>query len=301
MEEATRRNNLLIFLLIIIACVAGLFLVENFKSDASIKEKELKFQALKDTLDEVPVLARAVSVYDLEEGKELYGKNSRSALPLASLVKTMTVITAMSGQDKGGFVYISPQAVKQFGDYGLFAHEKWTKGDLVRFTLLTSANDGAYSLAESAEDFLGKMNLKAKKIGLEHGLFLNSTGLDIKDNEAESIANPGGYASALDANLMAVYALRAYPDLVKASIESEIDLRSESGFDHNFKNTNLFLDKIPNLLFSKTGFTDLAGGNLTVIFETATGKKIAITVLGSTMEGRFIDVEKLVNVLYGID
>ena len=78
----------------------------------------------------------------------------------------------------------------------------------------------------------------------------------------------------------------------------EINLKSESGFEHNFKNTNILIGKIPNLLFSKTGFTEIAGGNLVVIFKDKGGREIAVTLLGSTFDGRFADMEKIVNILY---
>ncbi|MEK7104417.1 MAG: hypothetical protein AAB868_00065, partial [Patescibacteria group bacterium] len=54
---------------------------------------------------------------------------------------------------------------------------------------------------------------------------------------------------------------------------------------------------IPNILFSKTGLTPLAGGNLTVIYKNKYGHNIAITILGSTSEGRFSDIERIVNML----
>lgn len=298
MEQTHQRRNTLIFLLIAVSVMGGFFLYENFKYESIYEQKEQELETLGDTLDEVEILAKALSVYDVEEGREIYSRNSREQMPLASLVKTMTIITAMSGTKPDEQMYISNGAIRQFGDYGLFANEKWKKSDLVKLTLLASANDGAYALAETKDDFLGEMNMKARRIGMEQGLFLNSTGLDIKSEDENILPEPGVFGSALDANLMAVYALKAYPDLVASSIESELSLTSDSGFKHDFKNTNLSLGNIPNLLFSKTGYTDLAGGNLTVIFENAQGKKLAVTVLGSTMEGRFTDMEKIVDALY---
>jgi len=59
-------------------------------------------------------------------------------------------------------------------------------------------------------------------------------------------------------------------------------------------NTNIFVDKIPNLIASKTGFTDLAGGNLVIAFNADINRPIIISVLGSTEEGRFTDVLQLI-------
>ena len=54
-------------------------------------------------------------------------------------------------------------------------------------------------------------------------------------------------------------------------------------------------------IFSKTGNTTLAGGNLTIIFKNKIGHNMAITLLGSTEEGRFSDMEKLVEIAYNLD
>jgi len=47
------------------------------------------------------------------------------------------------------------------------------------------------------------------------------------------------------------------------------------------------------LVGSKTGYTDLAGGNLLVIVEYPIGHPLGIVVLGSSAEGRFLDVKKI--------
>ncbi len=59
-------------------------------------------------------------------------------------------------------------------------------------------------------------------------------------------------------------------------------------------NTNEALGEIPGLLMGKTGFTDLAGGNLAVVFEAGPARPIVVVVLGSTREGRFADMRILV-------
>ena len=61
------------------------------------------------------------------------------------------------------------------------------------------------------------------------------------------------------------------------------------------KNTNIDVEKIPGLLASKTGYTTLAGGNLVVAFDASIGRPIIVVVLGSSQEGRFKDVQSLVN------
>ncbi len=294
MQQGTNKHHLLIFVLSIFALVAILFSAGNFKLNEEVRFEVEGAKKLQATLANIPVLAKAVSVYDVTENRKIYGKEDAISLPFASLVKTMTVIVALNQRGLNDIIITSPNSVSQAGDFGLFAYEKWRVGDLAKFTLLSSANDGAYAFSEGDETFVEKMNAKARRIGMAKTFFLSATGLDF------DLEHPSAFASAEDANTMAIYAHRAYPEIFSATTLPDINLKSESGFVHSFKNTNIIIEKIPNLLFSKTGYTVLAGGNLTIIFKNKNEHEIAVTVLGSTFEGRFTDMENIVNLLYSL-
>jgi len=289
------KNNFLFFILIIFALEAILFSIGNEKLDTAFLNKENEFVKIQKALADIPVQAKAFSVYDETLNRKIYGKNDNAIMPIASLAKIMTIVTILNNRNTDDTILVSAKAIKEEGDYGLFVNEKFKIRDLAKFTLIGSANDGAYALSESKNNLLEKINNKVRKIGMQNTLFLNFTGLDINENFS------GAYASAQDVNVMTMYALKAYPEIFKASVLPEINVKSESGFDHNIKNTNNIIDKIPNLLFSKTGFTPLAGGNLTIIYKNKYEHNIAITVLGSTSEGRFSDIEKIIDTLYNLD
>ena len=289
------KNNFLFFILIIFALEAILFSIGNEKLDTAFLNKENEFVKIQKALADIPVQAKAFSVYDETLNRKIYGKNDNAIMPIASLAKIMTIVTILNNRNTDDTILVSAKAIKEEGDYGLFVNEKFKIRDLAKFTLIGSANDGAYALSESKNNLLEKINNKVRKIGMQNTLFLNFTGLDINENFS------GAYASAQDVNVMTMYALKTYPEIFKASVLPEINVKSESGFDHNIKNTNNIIDKIPNLLFSKTGFTPLAGGNLTIIYKNKYEHNIAITVLGSTSEGRFSDIEKIIDTLYNLD
>lgn len=285
-------------MLLVVVAVATLFFAENNKMNEEAKAKEESREQMRLALENTPVLAKAVSVYDISESRKIYGKNDDAVLPIASLAKIMTVVEGLRSRDMNEMVYISPEAVKQAGDFGIFAYEKWKLGDLAKFTLVVSANDGAFALSERGKDFLVNINSKVRRLGAANTIFANPTGLDIYTEDKKEIIGAGVFATAEDVNAMAVYGLKAYPEVFSATTLPELNLKSESGFDHNFKNTNILVGKIPNLLFSKTGFTDTAGGSLAIIFKDKNDHEIAVTVLGSTFTGRFEDMEKIVGALY---
>jgi D-alanyl-D-alanine carboxypeptidase len=295
MTQTFKEHLYLFFILILIALEAIFFSAGNNKINIAFLNNEDKITKIQNVLADAPIQAKAVSVYDETLNRKIYGKNDEVSLPIASLTKIMTIVIALNNHSMDDVVSISPEAIKQETDYGFFINEKFNIKDLAQFTLIGSANDGAFALTENIDNFLGKMNDKAKKIGMENASFSNPTGLDIDAKTA------GAFASAQDMNILAIYALEDYPEVFSASVLPEINIKSQSGLTHNIKNTNTILDKIPNILLSKTGFTPLAGGNLTIIYENKYGNIIAITVLGSTIDGRFSDMEKIVDTLYNLD
>ena len=253
--------------------------------------------------------AKAAIVFDALENKIIYSLNGEEQLPLASLTKIMTAVVAREILPDYATVTIDRDSVKKEGDSGLRAGEKWRARDLLDFTLLVSSNDGAASLMAAASlvfagagqntegavtdvvarknDFVGKMNERARSLGLVQTYFLNETGLDFQSNLS------GSYGSARDMAALLVYAVNKYPDLFEATRQPVFKLSSLDGKSREAKNTNEAVAKIPGLIASKTGFTDLAGGNLAVLMDVGLGHQIAIVVLGSSEQGRFSDAEQL--------
>ena len=70
-------------------------------------------------------------------------------------------------------------------------------------------------------------------------------------------------------------------------------MTSEDSYTHDARNTNQDTLSIPWILASKTGYTDLAGGNLVIAFDAGMMQPYIIAVLGSSKDGRFSDVNKL--------
>lgn len=296
-----RQYNIFVVIVIIAALEAILFLVGVQRIEDRRRAEDARLAAIAAVFDQVQVKAKAFSIYDATADEKLYGRGDDAPLPLASLAKIMTIVTTLNYLDPSHVITLSHNAIAQEGDYGLKEGEKWKVGDLATLTLIVSANDGAYALAENVPDFLDKVNQKAQRLGLSEMTFKNPTGLDIDDHTAGLPAQAGAFASAADVNTLALFAYKDYPSIFSRTVLPSITLTSDSGLAHTVKNTDVSIGKIPNLLFSKTGFTDIAGGNLCVIFRNSDGHEIAVTVMGSTFDGRFADMEKIVNLLYSGD
>ena len=144
--------------------------------------------------------------------------------------------------------------------------------------------------AESVSDkevFVQKMNELAQEIGMYDTIFYNETGLDITNTRS------GGYGTVHDMALLYEYVLRKDPKLFDATRRPYAEIFSLDLIQHIAKNTNQSVGSFPGLLGSKTGYTDLAGGNLAVAFDSGLATPIVIVVLGSTVDGRFEDVQTL--------
>ena len=172
---------------------------------------------------------------------------------------------------------------------------------LLQYTLVGSSNDGATAVAssvgitgknepskENEAAFVGEMNLEAQRLGLSTLRFSNPSGLDVDKTEA------GAYGSAQDISSLLTKAVASNPEIFEPTRYASFQTASVANTIHKTKNTNELVDAIPGFIAGKTGSSDLAGGNLAVIFDAGLGRPIAIAVLGSTPGGRFSDMKKLV-------
>jgi D-alanyl-D-alanine carboxypeptidase len=249
---------------------------------------------------EVSITARAAVVYDVQTGTFVYVKNENAQLPLASITKLMLAVVVAETLRTDHVVTISPEALAREGDSGLIEGEGWLLQDLIDFTLIESSNDGAEALAREAGAYAGvsgktgtaatliRMNEKAKELGLSQTYFLDPSGLD------ESVSLAGAYGSAIDIARLLMYVTQNHLIVVEGTARDNKILNSLGGNVHEVYNTNDALGEIPGLIAGKTGFTDLAGGNLAVAFDAGINRPVIVVILGSTKEGRFDDMKTLV-------
>jgi D-alanyl-D-alanine carboxypeptidase len=240
----------------------------------------------------VSITANAAIVKDLNTGKIIYSKNAYAPMPLASITKVMTALVAYTRDDPNKEVVISDFAISQLGEDSLNTGERFSMKSLLDWMLITSSNDGAAAISQSFEtdkktSFVAQMNTLASQIGMQSSYFLNSTGLDLNEK------TPGAVGSAYDVVTMFEFITENYPELLEKTNDVTINTTSNNGISHSATNTNHVISEIDNIIASKTGFTDLAGGNLAVVVDPGLNRPVAIVVLGSTREGRFQDVLKL--------
>lgn len=260
-----------------------------------------------DPYKDITIEAKGVYVWDIKTHRKLYGKNEHTVYPLASVTKMMMALVASELLSPEANITILPDDLLEDGDTGLYAGEKWSLSELLRFTLVSSSNDGASAIAGVAgatlnrngfdttdpfnnkKLFIERMNQKAKEIGLANTHFGNVTGLDI-----ESVAS-GAYGTPRDMGILFEYILEKHPELFTPTTYEKISAVSRDNITHRVANTNVGVEHMTGLIGSKTGYTDFAGGNLVVVIDVGIDHPVVIVALGSTRDGRFTDIEQLIN------
>ena len=242
-----------------------------------------------------PIEAKSALAEDLLTGEVLFSKNSGEVLPLASIAKIVALLAVSDYASLDEETAVSKTAVLTPEPSSLRIGEHFLVKDLVSMAMAESSNDAVTALYEyivqknqiaeekQIEWFLDLMRKKAERLGAADMKFYNVWGLD------ESSTLGGAYGSADDLLKIA-----------KASLGSLLwqlgavrEIVSREGIKHILKPTNELGPELTPLLGSKTGYTDLAGGNLLIIVEYPIGHPLGIVVLGSSAEGRFSDVKKI--------
>jgi len=238
--------------------------------------------------------SKGVIVYDIDNDKVIFSQGKDNILPIASITKLMTIFTASKFLSPETEITITQEDIDQAGDSDLAANERWSFKNLTAFTLITSSNIGATAIARKVKEvsglnFVSEMNNSANEMGLTNSLFRNSTGLDLSNHQIS-----GANSTAQDIAYLYAYLLENKPELLTDTNKSHISISSLDGNAHIANNTNDIINQITGIIASKTGTTQMAGGNLSIVFNPLPNRRIAIVILGDTPTGRFVDMRKLI-------
>ncbi|MDB5238460.1 MAG: hypothetical protein JWM46_730 [Candidatus Kaiserbacteria bacterium] len=257
-----------------------------------------------DAFNGILLEAKSVYVQDLVTGKVLFRRNAEEQLPLASLTKVALALVVAEVASPDTVITIPYDTAPPGSAERLAQGDHWRIGDVLSFTLTASSNQGADILAAAVEDAvrakypqategsaaIWRMNDLSHSLGLTHMYFLNDSGLDLDVAAGRS----GAYATAREVATLFAYAASTTPATFSGTTRDGLLLTGADGTKASAYNTNEALGAIPGLIMGKTGFTDLAGGNLTVVFDVGLSHPVVAVVLGSTQEGRFSDMKRIV-------
>ena len=239
----------------------------------------ISFLGILNAKEEINILddGKSAILIEATSGKVLYEKNSHERYAPASMTKIMSMILIMEEIENGNLkwdeVLTTSQNASSMGGSQIFLqeNEKMTVKDLFKAVSVASANDATVVFAErisgSEEEFVKKMNKKAKELNLKDTNFKNSTGLDVANH----------YSSAYDMAYMAKELVR-HEKIFEFTTIYEDYLRQNTDNKFWLVNTNKLIKTYDGADGLKTGYTKEAGYCL-----TATANKNSMRLIGTIM------------------
>lgn len=224
-------------------------------------------------------------------GKVLFEKNAHEQRACASITKVMTLLLVMEAIEQGVISYdeivTTSEHAKSMGgsDIWLEVGEQMTVDEMIKATAVASANDAAVALAEhlcgTEDEFVKKMNERAKELKMENTVFKNCNGLD----------EEGHLTSAYDVALMSAELMKHE----KIFEYTNIWIDTLRGGETQIVNTNKLLKSYDGITGLKTGTTGDAGSCISAT-ATRNGLSLCAVVLGATTgTERFKDAATLLD------
>ena len=242
-------------------------------------------------LSDDSVTAPSAVLMEASTGKIVYEKNSHEQRPCASVTKVMTLLLVFEAIDNGKLSFddtitASEHAASMGGsDIWLENGETMSADDMIKATVVASANDAAVALSEhlsgSEDAFVEQMNERAKELGMNDTVFKNCNGLD----------EEGHVTSANDVAIMS----RELTKHEKIFDYTSIWLDNLRGGETQIVNTNKLLKTYNGITGLKTGTTDDAGCCMSATATRGDVSLIAVVLGCNTGKERFADAAALLD------
>lgn len=232
----------------------------------------------------IDISAKSAILINAETGAVLYAKNANEALAPASVTKIMTLLLVAEALEDGTVKLDDKTTISSYassmGGSQVFLEqgEQFTVDELIKCTVIASANDAAVALAEhmagSEALFVERMNARAKELGMRASSFENVTGLD--DEVVRHLT------SAYDIVLMS-RELMKHECVMKYACVWQDSIRNGS---FTLTNTNRLVRYYSGCTGLKTGSTDKAGYCVSATAKRGEMSLIAVIMGAETRDKR---------------
>ena len=243
---------------------------------------------------DVDITSKSACLVDYASGTMLYGHNPKEHLPIASMVKMMTILLTLDEFDKGSLteetMITTSENASGMGGSQVFIDQyvEYSAGDLLKSVIMASANDASVALAEhisgSEKAFVNKMNQKAKELGMNDTYYVNCTGLPA----------PEQYSCAIDCAVV-LKEVAEHELYHKYSTIWMDELVHPSGRKTELVNTNRLIRYYDGCDGGKTGSTNEAGCCLSASAVRNNMRLISVVIGAKNSQTRFNECTKLFN------
>jgi D-alanyl-D-alanine carboxypeptidase (penicillin-binding protein 5/6) len=231
-------------------------------------------------------------------GTIIYEKNKDERLKPASITKIMTLLLIFEALDAGQIKLMDEVTVSEYAasmggsQVYLEPYEVQNVDTMIKCISIASANDASVAMAEliagSEEEFVARMNARAKELGMNNTNFVNCCGLDT-DNH---------YSSAYDVALMSQALITKFPQISNYStvwMDTIIHTTKKGQSEFGLTNTNKMVKFYQGITGLKTGSTSLAKYCLSASARKNDMDLIAVVLAAPDTKTRFMEASKLLN------
>jgi len=231
-------------------------------------------------------------------GTIIYEKDKDEQLKPASITKVMTLLLIFEALESGQIkpmddVSVSEHAASMGGSQVyLEPYEVQNVDTMIKCISVASANDASVAMAEyiagSEEEFVARMNQRAKELGMMNTNFVNCYGLDT-DNH---------YSSAYDVALMSRELITKFPQISNYStiwMDTIVHTTKKGKSEFGLTNTNKLVKFYNGVTGLKTGSTSLAKYCLAATARRNDMDLIAVIMAAPDTKTRFMEASKLLN------
>ena len=246
----------------------------------------------------------SVVLMESSTGQILYEKNADEQRSPASITKIMTLILIFDELEKGTLeltdqVTTSAHA-KSMGGSQVFLEEgeQQSVETLIKCIVIASGNDASVTMAEhiagSEPEFVSRMNVRAKELGMEHTNFEDCCGLTDSSNH---------YTTAHDVALMSRELITHYPQILNYSsiwMEDITHVTRQGSKPFTLSNTNKLVRSYEGCIGLKTGSTSTAKYCVSAVAERDGIRMLAVVMGAPDYKVRFSDAASMLNYGFGI-
>ena len=239
----------------------------------------------------------SIVLVEADTGQVLYEFNGDETFSPAGLVKVMVAMVALDMLPSNELLEVSSEIAELASsgepNVNIQAGEKMTVGDLIGAMMVGNANDaaivlGLYISDGNMEDFIAKMNQRAKDLGCEETRFANVTGNYDANQKTTAREMTKILCEAVKNDYL-------YDILSKKDIVMEATNLSE---ERTFKSTNQL--RYPDSEFyyvnatgGKTGYLSQTGYNIAAVADNAERKLVCVTLAAPNQAASFNDARSV--------
>lgn len=248
--------------------------------------------------NELDITSKSAILLEVDSNEVLYSKNEREHLPVASMVKMMTILISLEELQEGNVtldtMITTTENASSMGGSQVFLdpYVEYSFDDLLKSVIMASANDASVALAEyfngNENAFTNRMNKRAKELGMNDTHYANCTGLPA----------PEQYSSAKDTAIVLKEILK-HDIYHKYSTVWMDELTHPSGRKTELVNTNRLIRYYQGCDGGKTGSTNEAGCCLGASAVRNDMRLISVVVGAENSKTRFNESAVLFN--YGFN